>query len=59
MLELAFLGGLVVVGHNLQLAVCANAFGKFSQFDGLSRRVSTAASHDGDMAVFVGGGLLD
>ena len=59
MLELAFLGGLVVIGHHLQLAICANTFGELSQFDGFCCGVGAAASHDRHMAVFVGGGLLD
>ncbi|MPM91481.1 hypothetical protein SDC9_138612 [bioreactor metagenome] len=45
MLVLAFLARLVVVGHDLQLAVGTHALGKPCELDGLGRRVGTATSH--------------
>ena len=45
-LVLPFLRGLVVVGHHLQLAVCANAFGRSRQMNGLCRGIGAAARHD-------------
>jgi len=45
-LVLAFLRGLVVVGDDLQLAIGANVFGKFGQFNGFGRGVCAAARHD-------------
>ena len=47
MLVLAFLRGLVVVRHDLQLAVGADLFGELGQLDGFARGVGTAAGHDG------------
>ena len=48
MLEQTFLGGLVVIGHDLQLAIGTHIFGTAGQFDGLGCRVGAAARHDGD-----------
>ena len=44
---LTFLGRLVVVGHDLQLAICTDLLGKFGQFNGFRGRVGTTACHDG------------
>ncbi len=44
---LALLGGLVVVGHDLQLRVGAHLLGEAGEFDGLGRGVGAAAGHDG------------
>jgi hypothetical protein len=46
-LVLPFLCGLVVVGHDLQLAVGADLFGKAGQFDGFGCGVCAATGHDG------------
>jgi hypothetical protein len=46
-LVLAFLRGLVVVGHDLQLAVGAHLLGVLGQLDGFVRAVGAAAGHDG------------
>ena len=54
-LVLAFLRGLVVVGYDLQLAVCANASCKLGQLNRLSGRIGTATGHDGHAL----GGLLN
>ena len=43
----ALLSWLVVIRHNLQLAIGANAFGKLGQLDGLSGGVGAATGHDG------------
>jgi hypothetical protein len=53
-LVLAFLRGLVVVGHDLQLAVGADLLGKLGQLDGFGGGVGAAAGHDGHAL----GGLL-
>jgi hypothetical protein len=46
-LVLAFLRGLVVVGHDLQLAVGADLLGKLGQLDGFFGGVGAATGHDG------------
>ncbi len=53
-LVLAFLCGLVVVGHHLQLAVGTHAACELGQFNGLGGGVGTTARHDGHAL----GGLL-
>ena len=55
MLEQTLLGGLVVIGHHLQLAIGAHVFGTPGQFDGLGCRVGPTTGHDGDAPL----GLLD
>jgi hypothetical protein len=52
---LAFLRGLVVVGHHLQLAVGADLLGEARQLDRFGGRIGAAAGHDGHAA----GGLFD
>ena len=47
---LAFLSGLVVVRHHLQLAIGPHFLGKLSQFNGLSRGVGATTGHDGHSA---------
>ena len=47
---LAFLSGLVVIGHHLQLAIGPYFLGKLSQFNGLSRGIGATAGHDGHFA---------
>ena len=54
MLVLAFLRGLVVVGHYLELRVGADLLGELGQFDGFGSGVGTATGHDGHAL----GGLL-
>ena len=54
MLVLAFLRGLVVVGHDLQLRVGADLLGELGQFDGFGGGVRAATGHDGHAL----GGLL-
>ena len=55
MLVLAFLRGLVVVGHDLQLAVGAYLAGVLGQLNGFGGGVGTATSHHGHAPC----GLLD
>jgi hypothetical protein len=45
-LVLAFLRRLVVVGHDLQLAIGADLLGEFREFDGFRGRVGAATGHD-------------
>ena len=59
MLVLAFLCGLVVVGNNLQLAMCADFSGEFGQFNGFCGGIGAAARHDGNMTCGVFGSLFD
>ena len=54
-LVLAFLCGLVVVGHDLQLAVGAHTTGVLGQFDRFFGRIGAATGHDGHTF----GGLFD
>ena len=46
-LVLTFLRRFVVVGNNLQLAICTDLFGKACQLDSFSGGVRTATGHDG------------
>jgi len=43
-----FLGGLVVVGHHLQLGIGTDFVGKTGQFNRFSRRIGAATGNDGD-----------